>query len=1605
MGFIVRRIIDWGECQDWKHCKHWDEKLSMSWNAFLKEVADAYGLFEEDDRQAFLTRFADRSLHKPDAQVASELHISEVTLQRRLGRVYSIFVLSCPELNSNKRGKFRILRDWLKTVYTHYKKSGELPGLFTTNNLGIGNLLSHVLHLSDLHFGTTDNARIWYAQLAEDLRYELNCSRLDALILSGDIASKSTSEEYAAAKLFINRLCQEFQLESHQIVIVPGNHDVNWELAEEAYILTNQEDYDGELREGCYIEESASLIKLRDEEKYKQRFTHFSQFYQEIKGEDYSLEYDQQYSLQHLPEQNLLILGLNSAWQIDHYYKSRASIHPDALSNILSQIRRSSAYENCLKIAVWHHPLNSAFEDRIKDDSFIERLAVAGFRLVLHGGIHRAESSSYHYDYGTDGRQINIIGAGVFGRPTQELIPGYPWQYNLLKVESSQLTVETRRRDDLNGAWKPDDRWTQGAGLNPLSYYVIALEQDNPDVPELYIERGKAYVESGSYEEAIACYQSALQFYTSESSPQDWAEIQNNLGLAYRERIQGEKAENLEQAIASYTGALQVYTRDAFPQHWATTQNNLGTAYSNRILGDKAQNLEQAIASYTAALQVYTRDAFPQHWATTQNNLGIAYSNRILGDKAQNLEQAIASYTAALQVYTRDTFPQHWATTQNNLGAAYSHRILGDKAQNLEQAIASYSAVLAVYTREAFPYKWATTQTNLGVAYSNRIWGERADNLERAITSFNAALEIYTREAFPDEWAMTQTNLGVAYSNRIRGERADNLEQAIASFDAALEVYTREAFPEDWAMTLNNLANAYLYRIQGERADNLERAIASFDAALEVRTREAFPYDWAITQNNLAITYSSRIRGEKAENLEVAINSYQAALQVYTREAFPYEWASTNKNLGNAYMNRIHGNRLENIEIAILFYQDALEVYTQEAFPDKWASLRDSFVEAHYILEHYQRELESNSLTDSISEEDDQKRLLETALTYEALIVTSEEEATVGQQIEVSIYLRQVQGTENKVYVLQVPRSESIGSELNILLSVPGFRFDGDNTASLPLDPNIGQTTQTARFRLTALRPGSATITAELYRGDIFQTNIEAKVQVAEFDEAGLLGKLITTQPRPVPQPDFILRVQTIWNERNSACRFHYQLRSFRLPSLFPGETNYHSESLSSSWIEQMRGLLGTTLENISDALPEDGRSRLTSLGQYLFQHLLPPELQTDFRRLIPRDRTFTLLILADQDASLPWELLHDGQRFLSDRFIIGRWFWELNDTRPHEFPVGAINVAHYADVEQPELWTALLEPPGSPLPLPLPEGVLSNLDSTEAMRGLHLIRYSQSSDDANRRNAPVTLDDTNNAQDIERQMRPAKLNLRRNRPLVSLGYVRRDRLWCCPPWGNRPELTTLEQTWASAFIRAGCSAFTGSLWAVDPAVEAAFISGFYNRLWTGDSLGEAFHASRQLARAVAPDSLDWLAYVLFGDPMARPYRPVEGKGYAVVEPIGREIDDPLPSGIPVRFRLSLRRTPPVWHEERVIEVAENLTFENLQAHVKTFGLQVTPDSPITMSLAPTGNYLGWFTLVAPPEMVGNSALVQVFLMDGMLPIHSLMFSLNIENEEGSQRE
>ncbi|XWK86814.1 MAG: AAA-like domain-containing protein [Phormidium sp.] len=407
-----------------------------------------------------------------------------------------------------------------------------------------------IIHLSDLHFGTEENARLWSSQLVQDVRREMNLSTIDALILSGDIANKATEAEYKAAQLFLDELKKEFNLQPNQIIIVPGNHDIDRNPVTKAY----KNNYQGELKEGFgqgyyrkqiknlgeysltseYKSRTEEFIKLkqkqsdkdkdsfflvRHEETYKQRFKNFSDFYQYIKGEPYPLEDKEQGILNYFPEQKLLIVGFNSAWQINHIdpdHLNDANINNDPITKVLNEIELRD-YQDWVKIAVWHHPLHSPFEDRIKDDSFMQRLSQSGFCFVIHGHIHNADESPYHRPY--EGR-IRFIPAGTFGAPVRQWVPGYPLQYNRLKLTRDKLTIYTRRREQLNGVWKPDARWnTQGGKFSDS--YIYELPQhlrskrssiSKPFVPPqplgVYVER-RAPGDSQSLEEK--CYEAIKQ--------------------------------------------------------------------------------------------------------------------------------------------------------------------------------------------------------------------------------------------------------------------------------------------------------------------------------------------------------------------------------------------------------------------------------------------------------------------------------------------------------------------------------------------------------------------------------------------------------------------------------------------------------------------------------------------------------------------------------------------------------------------------------------------------------------------------------------------------------------------------------------------------------------------------------------------------------------------------------------------------------------------------------------------------------------------------------------------------------------------------------------
>jgi predicted MPP superfamily phosphohydrolase len=85
-----------------------------------------------------------------------------------------------------------------------------------------------ILHISDIHLKNKSQANKYFNQLVIDLKM-LEVNRLGYIIISGDIANQATREEYEAAYDMLNSLVNHFGLNLDRVVLVPGNHDLNWD--------------------------------------------------------------------------------------------------------------------------------------------------------------------------------------------------------------------------------------------------------------------------------------------------------------------------------------------------------------------------------------------------------------------------------------------------------------------------------------------------------------------------------------------------------------------------------------------------------------------------------------------------------------------------------------------------------------------------------------------------------------------------------------------------------------------------------------------------------------------------------------------------------------------------------------------------------------------------------------------------------------------------------------------------------------------------------------------------------------------------------------------------------------------------------------------------------------------------------------------------------------------------------------------------------------------------------------------------------------------------------------------------------------------------------
>jgi GTPase SAR1 family protein/predicted phosphodiesterase len=342
-----------------------------------------------------------------------------------------------------------------------------------------------ILHLSDLHFDKDDDPLARLQPLLRDIRDRdggLGFEHLDYLVLSGDLTNHGSAEEFDGVYRFVSELIKRFELSAGRCVIVPGNHDLSWEM--EVYDWQPKRKVAlNKLKPGSYVAQGDGYL-IRDDGAYLRRFENFGRFYHEL----IQLPYPLQPATQCIPilfdDTRLQFLALNSAWEIDEYHRERASINQSALAAGLleaaEQITRArrdgrmAQDAEVLRIAVWHHPVTG--NEKISDDAFLEQLRQERVKLCLHGHVHEDRADVIGYLHPR--RAVHIAGAGSFGAPVNARPESTPRLYNLLEVwrDHSKIRVRTRclRRD--GGAWEGWAVWPGAQADERRTYYDIQLK-------------------------------------------------------------------------------------------------------------------------------------------------------------------------------------------------------------------------------------------------------------------------------------------------------------------------------------------------------------------------------------------------------------------------------------------------------------------------------------------------------------------------------------------------------------------------------------------------------------------------------------------------------------------------------------------------------------------------------------------------------------------------------------------------------------------------------------------------------------------------------------------------------------------------------------------------------------------------------------------------------------------------------------------------------------------------------------------------------------------------------------------------------------------------
>jgi 3',5'-cyclic AMP phosphodiesterase CpdA len=245
-----------------------------------------------------------------------------------------------------------------------------------------------LVHLSDLHFGRVDEA------LLAPLREQVERIAPDVVVVSGDLTQRAKSEEFEAARAYLDTL-------PHPQIVVPGNHDISLYNVFRRFLQPLD-------RYRRYITDDLDPVYLDEE---------------------------------------IAVLGVNTARSLT--FKD-GRVNQQQLGRIRAELAELDPAVT--RIVVTHHPFD--LPQSADDDDLVGRAPMAmaafaesGVDLLLAGHLHVSHSSSTADRYQISEYAALVIQAGT---ATSTRGRGEVNSFNVIRVEHARVEVDRYGWDMLS---------------------------------------------------------------------------------------------------------------------------------------------------------------------------------------------------------------------------------------------------------------------------------------------------------------------------------------------------------------------------------------------------------------------------------------------------------------------------------------------------------------------------------------------------------------------------------------------------------------------------------------------------------------------------------------------------------------------------------------------------------------------------------------------------------------------------------------------------------------------------------------------------------------------------------------------------------------------------------------------------------------------------------------------------------------------------------------------------------------------------------------------------------------------------------------------------